>query len=70
MNLEFEEDDQSGHLTAIGDKGTYWIHEIEPNVVHLVIMDSDYAGPNVKELGNDFRSIDDAELAADRYDNT
>ena len=57
--------DTSGHLSANGNQGTYWLMDLD--WVYLELVNGSPAGPDEKKLGT-FISIDDAKAAAERYD--
>ena len=47
--LDFYAEELSGHLVANGDKGQYWIMDLDN--IYLELINPTPAGPDIKKLG-------------------
>jgi hypothetical protein len=64
-NLEWIEEEHSGHLKAEGIRAQYWIMEFA--WVYLESVTVDAAGANIKKHGA-FESVEEAKAMAEIYD--
>ena len=63
--MDWEEDELSGHLRAIGNNGEYWVLDLD--TVYLERVNPTPAAPDIEKLGT-YETVEEATAEAEEWD--